>query len=153
LLRARGSRSPVAALTDGTVEEVLDDPFVTGRSAVRRVLLCSGKVSHDAFAARDEHRAPVAVVRVEQLFPWPYDAVGAAVASYPNAREIFWVQEEPENMGPWNFVKGRLYERFEDTHRIRRISRYESGSPATGSATIHAQEQAELLERALAGLQ
>ena len=152
LLRARSSRSPVPALTDGTFEEVLDDPFVTYRDAVRRVVLCSGKVSHDALAARDEHQAPAAVVRVEQLFPWPYDRVSEIVASYPNAREIFWLQEEPENMGPWNFVKGRLYERFEDTHRIQRVSRYESGSPATGSSTIHAQEQAELVERAFVEL-
>jgi 2-oxoglutarate dehydrogenase E1 component len=148
LLRARSSRSPISALTSGTFEEILDDPYVTDHAAVRRVVLCSGKLSQDAFAARDEHQAPAAVVRIEQLYPWPDDALGAVMASYPNAREIFWLQEEPENMGAWNFVKGHLYERYEDTHRIQRISRYESGSPATGSASIHAQEQAELLDRA-----
>jgi 2-oxoglutarate dehydrogenase E1 component len=148
LLRSRFSRSPVSALTEGTFEEVLDDPNVGDPAAVRRVVLCSGKVAADALAYRDETSAPAAVVRVEQLFPWPFDAVGAAVARYPNATEIFWLQEEPENMGPWNAVKGRLYERFENTHRIQRISRYESGSPATGSGGIHSQEQAELIERA-----
>jgi 2-oxoglutarate dehydrogenase E1 component len=149
LLRSRFSRSPVSALTEGTFEEVLDDPNVPDPAAVRRIVLCSGKVSADALAARDEVQAPAAVVRVEQLFPWPFDAIDAVVARYPNAREIFWLQEEPENMGPWNAVKGRLYERFENTHRIQRVSRYESGSPATGSGGIHAQEQAELIERAL----
>jgi multifunctional 2-oxoglutarate metabolism enzyme len=152
LLRTRSSRSPVDKLIEGTFEEVLVDPFVSDPAAVRRVVLCSGKVSHDAIAGRDERQSPAAVVRVEQLFPWPYDQVEAVIASYPNASEIFWLQEEPENMGPWNFVKGRLYERFERTHRIQRVSRYESGSPATGSGTIHAQEQAELIERVFDGL-
>src|SRR5690606_11763130 len=82
--------------------------------------------------------------------PWPYDTIDAVVARYPNATEIFWLQEEPENMGPWNFVKGRLYERFEQSHRIQRVSRFESGSPATGSVGIPARDQAELIERALA---
>src|SRR4029079_15485376 len=102
-------------------------------NAVRRVVFCSGKVAADALAGRDELQAPAAVVRIEQLFPWPFDAVAAVMARYPNANEIFWLQEEPENMGPWNAVKGRLYECFEETHRIQRISRFESGSPATGS--------------------
>jgi 2-oxoglutarate decarboxylase len=150
LLRSRFSRSKVEQLTEGTFEEVLDDPNIEDPSTVRRIVFCSGKVAADAMATRDEMQSPSAVVRVEQLFPWPYDAVNAIIERYPNAREIFWLQEEPENMGPWNYVKGRLYERFEDTHRIQRMSRFESGSPATGSGSIHAQEQAELLERTFA---
>ncbi len=113
------------------------------------MVLCTGKIAHEALAAREEHGAPVAVVRVEQLYPWPFDQLDEIVAGYPGADEIVWLQEEPENMGAWNFAKGRLYERFGESHRIRRISRYESGSPATGSATIHAQEQAELLDEAI----
>ena len=89
------------------------------------------------------------MVRVEQLYPWPYDQLDEIVARYPNATDLVWLQEEPENMGPWSFVKGRLYERFDDTHRIHRVSRYESGSPATGSHAVHAQEQTQLLARAL----
>ena len=151
LLRSKHSRSPVSALTDGTFEEVLDDPFVADPSAVRRVVFCSGKVAFDAMAERDRSGAPVAVVRVEQLFPWPFDGVAEVLERYPNAREIVWLQEEPENMGPWNFVKGRFYEEHEHTHDIRRASRFESGSPATGSHRIHEQEQAEIIARALQG--
>ncbi|MGE3620780.1 MAG: 2-oxoglutarate dehydrogenase E1 component, partial [Acidimicrobiia bacterium] len=110
----------------------------------------SGKIGPELIAARDAAGAPVAVVRLEQLYPWPFDQLDEIAARYPQAREIAWLQEEPENMGAWNFVKGRLYERFDATHSIRRISRPESGSPATGSATIHAQEQAALLAAALA---
>jgi 2-oxoglutarate dehydrogenase E1 component len=91
----------------------------------------------------------VAVVRVEQVYPWPSDQLDEIVARYPQAKEIVWLQEEPENMGAWNFAKGWLYQRFDDTHQIRRVSRFESGSPAGGSHTVHVQEQAQLLETAL----
>jgi 2-oxoglutarate dehydrogenase E1 component len=149
LLRAKQSRSPVSDLLSGTFEELLGDTTVADPAAVQRVVLCSGKVAVDAEAERDRLGAPVAIARVEQLYPWPFDAVAAELARYPNAKEIVWLQEEPENMGPWNAIKGRLYERHDDTHTIRRVSRFESGSPACGSAKVHAQEHAELLERAL----
>ncbi|MEQ8840449.1 MAG: multifunctional oxoglutarate decarboxylase/oxoglutarate dehydrogenase thiamine pyrophosphate-binding subunit/dihydrolipoyllysine-residue succinyltransferase subunit [Acidimicrobiales bacterium] len=149
LLRAKQSRSPVTDLLSGTFEELLRDTTIDDPAAVRRVVLCSGKVAVDAEAERDRLGSPVAIARVEQLYPWPFDAVAAELARYPNADEIVWLQEEPENMGPWNAIKGRLYERHEETHRIRRASRFESGSPACGSAKVHAQEQAELLAKAL----
>jgi 2-oxoglutarate dehydrogenase E1 component len=150
LLRAQQSRSPVSALVNGTFEEVLDDPGVADPSAVDKVLLCSGKVAYALMAARDAAQAPAAVVRIEQVFPWPVDGVAGVLARYPNAKSIRWVQEEPENMGAWNNVKGRLYESHGDTHTIERVSRSESGSPATGSKTIHDQEHEALLEKALA---
>jgi 2-oxoglutarate dehydrogenase E1 component len=145
LLRATQSRSPVTAFTEGTFEEVLDDAGVADRAAVETVLVCSGKVGYALQARRDELTAPYAVVRVEQVFPWPFAAMDAALASYPNAKHIRWVQEEPENMGPWTFVKGRLYEALGDRYSIERVSRSESGSPATGSKTIHDQEVEDLL--------
>ena len=161
LLRARSSRSRRADLRSGTFEEVLGDPGVAGGSSgiadpvdpgtVRRVIFCSGKVAYDAMALRDERAAPVAVCRVEQLFPWPFAALAGELQRYPGAREILWLQEEPENMGPWNAVKGRLYEAHEDTHTIRRVSRPESGSPAGGSARVHAQEQEDLVHEAVLG--
>jgi 2-oxoglutarate dehydrogenase E1 component len=150
LLRAQESRSSVSDLTHGTFEEVIDDPGVTDPAAVETVLACSGKVGYVLMAARDARQAPVAVLRVEQIFPWPFDAVAAALERYPNAKRVRWVQEEPENMGPWNSVKGRLYEALGDRFEIERVSRSESGSPATGSKTIHDQEQADLVDAALA---
>jgi multifunctional 2-oxoglutarate metabolism enzyme len=140
----------VEALLEGSFRETIDDPYVSDPASVRRIVLATGKVGHDAIAARDAAGAPVAVVRVEQLYPWPFDQLDEIVARYPNAADIVWLQEEPENMGAWTFVRGRLYDRFGDSHSIRRVSRYESGSPATGSHTVHAQEQAQLLEAALA---
>jgi len=149
-LRARTSQSDIADLTDGRFYELLDDPNVGDRNAVERIVLCTGKVSKEAIAHRDEVQAPAAVVRIEQLYPWPTHRVAEILASYPNAREIFWLQEEPENMGAWNFVKGHLYEPFGKDYAISRVSRPESGSPATGSSAVHKQEQAQLLATALA---
>ena len=119
LLRAKPARSPIEALVDGTFEEVLADPAELDASAVNRVVLATGKVAQDAIAARDERGAPVAIVRVEQLYPWPHAALVEQIGRYANASEIVWLQEEPENMGAWNFVKGRLYDGFGDSHKIR----------------------------------
>ena len=149
LLRAKVMRSPVEELLTGSFHETLDDPGGPDAAAVRRVVLACGKVAHDAMVARDAAGAPVAVVRVEQLYPWPFDQLDEIVARYPGARELVWLQEEPENMGAWNFAKGRLYDRFGETHSIHRVSRFESGSPATGSHAVHAQEQAQLLAHVL----
>ncbi|MCX7620122.1 MAG: multifunctional oxoglutarate decarboxylase/oxoglutarate dehydrogenase thiamine pyrophosphate-binding subunit/dihydrolipoyllysine-residue succinyltransferase subunit [Acidimicrobiales bacterium] len=156
LLRAKASRSPVSELTSGSFEELLDDPEMTDQrtAAVSRVVFCSGKVGVEAIAARTElggpDRVPVAVIRIEQLYPWPYDAVATVLQRYPAARQIYWLQEEPENMGPWNFVKGRFYERHGDTHQIHRVSRPESASPATGVQAIHLQEQQQLFDESFA---
>ena len=151
LLRAKPAHSRIEDLTDGTFEELLDDPFVDDAeaAAVRAVVLCTGKISHDMIEARDAAEAPLAVLRAEQLYPWPGDQLAQTLRRYPNARDIIWLQEEPENMGAWNFVKGRLYERHGEDYKITRMSRPESGSPATGSASIHAQEQTELLQRVI----
>ena len=152
-LRAKTSRSPIEALTRGSFEEVLDDTGIADPKTVSRIIFASGKVAVEAEAYRDERQIQnVGVVRVEQLYPWPFKRVAACLDRYFNGREIVWLQEEPENMGAWNAVKGRLYEAHGETHRIRRVSRHESGSPATGSVAIHKQEQAELLDRAFGGL-
>ena len=116
---------------------------------MRRIVLCSGKIGQEALAERDKRGAPVAIVRVEQLYPWPHEQLTDIAARYPEAREIVWLQEEPANMGAWAFAQDRLAERFADTHTVLRVSRYESGSPATGSHTIHVQEQEAILDAAL----
>ena len=150
LLRARTARSKIEELTSGTFQEVIDDTGVDDPGAVTRVVFATGKVSHDALAARDEVGSTAAVARVEQLYPWPFEQVAEVLGRYPNADEIVWLQEEPENMGAWNSVKGRLYEAHGDTHQIHRVSRTESGSPATGSHAVHQQEQAAILAAAFA---
>ena len=121
------------------------------RSSTRsggRVVLCSGKVAYDALARRDELGEPgrtVAVVRVEQLYPWPKTTIEGILKGYPHSEEVVWLQEEPENMGAWNFVHGRLHKMLRSSHLLRHVSRAESASPATGSAALHRLEQDDLL--------
>ena len=153
LLRARESRSPVEALTQGSFAEVLDDASDADPSEVRRVILCSGKVAYEAMARRDDRRAPVAVVRVEQLYPWPDARIAELLDRYDRADSVYWLQEEPENMGAWPFVHGRLHRNLASRgSKLGHASRRESGSPATGSAKVHLREQAELLDRAFEGV-
>ena len=115
LLRAKVAVSPVSDFTDEGFRPVLPDPGVGGQpldgSAVRRVLLCSGKVAYDLMAQREsEGTADVAVVRVEQLYPLPAQQIAEALEQYPNATDVVWVQEEPANMGAWQFMAVNLPE-------------------------------------------
>jgi multifunctional 2-oxoglutarate metabolism enzyme len=144
-LRMTQSQSMVDDLTHGTFEEVLDDPAVTDRDSITRLVFCSGKVAWDAMAERDKRQAPVAVVRIEQLYPFPLEQMNEILRRYPNARQLVWLQEEPENMGPWNFIEHRTWRIKERGYDIRHVARAESGSPATGSKAIHDQELAELM--------
>ncbi len=151
-LRMRQTRSSVAELTEGSFREVLDDPGVFDRSSVRRVVFCSGKVAWDAMVERDRREAPVAVVRVEQLYPLPTEQMYAILEYYPNAREIVWLQEEPENMGAWKFIEHRIWRVKERGYDLRHAARFESGSPATGSKTVHDQELVDLMNETFEGL-
>jgi 2-oxoglutarate decarboxylase len=145
-LRMKESRSMIDDLTTGSFEEVLDDPKVTDRDSIRRLVFCSGKIAWDAIAERDRRGAPAAIVRVEQLYPFPSERMQEVLAQYPNARDLVWLQEEPENMGAWNFVEARTWRIKERGYELRHVSRVESGSPATGTKAIHEQELADLME-------
>jgi 2-oxoglutarate dehydrogenase complex dehydrogenase (E1) component-like enzyme len=151
-LRMPHTRSPGSELTAGGFRLTLDDRAELDRDAVRRVLLCTGKVAHELMDKRDELRAPAAVVRVEQLYPWPEDEILTTVTSYPNAHEVWWVQEEPVNMSAWNFAHARLARALRDRAELRHVAREASASPATGSQTIHEREQQQLLTAAFEGL-
>jgi multifunctional 2-oxoglutarate metabolism enzyme len=152
LLRSRRSRSSIEDLERGRFWEVIDDVSPLEASDVRRLVLASGKVAYDVIDGRDRAEAPVAVVRVEQLYPWPDEQVATVVDRYPSASQVVWVQEEPENMGAWSFVHGRLHRLLREHHELRHVSRIESGSPATGSTTLHQMEQEDLVKRALQDL-
>ncbi|NDA78470.1 MAG: multifunctional oxoglutarate decarboxylase/oxoglutarate dehydrogenase thiamine pyrophosphate-binding subunit/dihydrolipoyllysine-residue succinyltransferase subunit, partial [Actinobacteria bacterium] len=152
-LRMKESRSPISELEPGTsFQEVLDDPGVTDRAGVKRVVFCSGKVAWDAISERNKRNAPVAVVRVEQLYPFPVEQMMEILAKYPNAREVVWLQEEPSNMGPWHFVEHRVWRIKDQGYDLRRVARVASGSPATGSKTVHDQELADLMDETFQNL-
>ncbi len=148
MLRAAATRSPLADFERGSFQTVLDDR-VSDVEAVTRVVLASGKVAHEAIARRDAISAStIAVVRVEQLYPWPAEEIERTLALYPNVVEVIWLQEEPENMGAWPFVHLQMHDRLRHL-RVVHVARAESASPATGSSLVHAAEQADLLVRAV----
>jgi 2-oxoglutarate dehydrogenase E1 component len=148
LLRAPAAESPASAFPTGAFQRTITDPEAS--AATRRLLLCSGKVAFDLLAHRAKHPAPaVAVVRVEQLYPFPADEIAALLSVLPAVAEARWVQEEPRNMGAWSFVQPRLAELLGD-RPLRYVGRPGNPSPATGSARLHQLEQEHLVEEAFA---
>ncbi|WP_165230492.1 2-oxoglutarate dehydrogenase E1 component [Aquisphaera insulae] len=147
LLRHKAAVSPVDQLTVGSFRNVLDDATTSDRAG--RVVLCSGKVYYDLVARREAvgKEKEVAIIRVEQLYPWPADELKKVLARYGAATEWVWVQEESQNMGAWTFVAPRLQELTKG--HFQYVGRDASASPATGSKLVHDQEQAELVEAAI----
>jgi multifunctional 2-oxoglutarate metabolism enzyme len=144
-LRMPVTASPIDAFTSGGFQPVLDDP--TPPAEVERVIFCTGKFGHELIARRDAEQAAVAIVRLEQLYPWPRSEIAAALARYPNAA-VFWAQEEPGNMGARYFARRRI-EEMTGGRVVDVVARVESPSPATGSSTVHDAEQKALLDAAI----
>ena len=144
MLRLKAAASGLKDFTTGTFQKVIDDPSVQNAS---RLILCSGKIYYDLIAERAKlNESSTAIVRVEQLYPFPAQEIAAIFAKHPNAN-LLWVQDEPANQGPWPFV-------FENSQVIlegrtlRRVSRRATASPATGSSHLHEEEQKALIMEA-----
>jgi 2-oxoglutarate dehydrogenase E1 component len=160
LLRHPLAVSRLPEFTAGGFQPVLDDVAVDGApeagvtvdpARAKRLLLCSGKIYYALLAGRRDRQADgTALVRVEQLYPFPFRELETILARYPEAREVFWVQEEPWNMGAWHFVEPRLRRMLAADRRLSYVGRAEAASPASGSYKIHQQEEAELVNRAFA---
>ncbi|MBX6312565.1 MAG: 2-oxoglutarate dehydrogenase E1 component [Isosphaeraceae bacterium] len=147
LLRRPTAVSPIKDFVAGHFREVLDD--VIDPQGVRRVVLCSGKVYYDLLDRREKagKTREVALVRLEQFYPWPAEALQAALGRYTEAQEWVWAQEESQNMGGWFFVEPRLRELMGVPFEY--VGRDASASPATGSHAVHEREQVELVEAAI----
>ncbi len=147
MLRADAACSPVDELASGSFQPVLGDREATN---VRAVLLCSGKIAHELRAERAAQNAmDRAIVTIEQFYPFPEAALAEALRAFPETAKIVWVQEEPANMGALSYVRPRLKSAVGGRH-VTSIKRYESASPATGSAKAHALEQKALVKLAFA---
>lgn len=145
LLRHPKAVSGLSDFTSGRFQEVIADDVVKPTSA-RKVVLCSGKVYYDLIEKREKDKIKdVAVIRLEQLHPFPKNQVDDLLAKYTKAEDFVWLQEEPENMGYWNYVQ-RIY----PERSFKLISRKASASPATGFAKVHAEEQELIIEKAFA---
>jgi 2-oxoglutarate decarboxylase len=148
LLRHPRATSSVQEFTGAGFVEVIGEAGETETAQVSRVVFCSGKIYYDLLAARDERKAAhVALVRMEQLYPFASDQVSDILARYSATAEVVWAQEEPRNMGPWRFMHEHIQPLLDGTRReLRYVGRPESASPATGSGKRHQQEQAEIVE-------
>ena len=149
LLRLEDAMSHVADFTEHGLQLVIDDPKVESPEQVRRVLLCTGKVYYTLDEARTQReQKDVAVVRVEELYPFHEAEIREAVARYGKATEIFWVQEEPKNRGAWGYMQPRLREMFPD-RLVEYRGRDASASPAAGTKKMSDLEEQELVENSL----
>ena len=150
LLRHPLVASAPKELADGRFRSVIDDSEARQRSSgVRRLVLCSGKIYVDLVTSDRRQSSPqVAVCRVEQLAPFPRVALREVIDGYPSLVEVAWLQEEPENMGAWDWVRGQLEEVIEERCTLRYIGRVRSASPSEGSAAWHQINQRRLIDEA-----
>ena len=150
LLRHPLSVSTLDDLTKTSFQTVIQETQPLDAAKVDRVVFCSGKVYFDLFQAREKaERNNVALVRIEQLYPFPRDGFEQALAMYPNAKEVVWCQEEPENQGAWYQIKHRLAAYLQPQHKLLYVSRKGSSSTAVGYLKVHQKEQEALVQAAL----
>jgi 2-oxoglutarate dehydrogenase E1 component len=150
LLRHPLVASTPKELAEGRFRSVIDDSDARQRvSSVRRLVLCSGKVYVDLVSSeRRQVSSNVAICRVEQLAPFPRVALREVLDGYPSLEEVVWLQEEPENMGAWDWVRGQLVETIQDQFSLRYIGRVRSASPSEGSSAWHQINQRRLVDEA-----
>ena len=152
LLRHPQSVSTLSDLTHGQFQPVIGEVETLDAQAVKRIVFCSGKLYFDLTAGRENAGIKdVAIVRVEQLYPFPKEGFEAALASFPNAIDIVWAQEEPENQGAWYQIKHRLAAHLSQQHKLLYATRAGSASTAVGYLKVHNKEQAEVVSEALTG--
>ena len=156
LLRAKDASSPISEFTGGGFQTVLterDEAVVKNAAKVKRVIACSGKVYYDLVKKREEKGAQdVAIIRVEQLYPFPHKAFAAELKRFSKATDLVWCQDEPQNQGAWFFIQHNIHENMLAGQKLGYAGRAASASPAVGYAHLHAEQQKNLVEAAFAKL-
>jgi 2-oxoglutarate dehydrogenase E1 component len=154
LLRNKDAASPLQAFTKGEFRTVIPESDATVDPAkVKRLIVCSGKVYFDLVRKRQERgSADVAILRVEQVYPFPHRAFAAEMKKYPNATEVVWCQDEPQNQGAWFFIQHLIHENMLEGQRLGYAGRPASASPAVGYAHLHQDQQKALLDQAFGKL-
>ena len=156
LLRNKDATSPLSEFTKGGFQTVIpeqDEAIVKNAAKVKRVIACSGKVYYDLVKKREESGATdVAIVRVEQLYPFPHKAFAAELKKYSKATDIVWCQDEPQNQGAWFFIQHNIHENMLAGQKLGYAGRPASASPACGYAHLHVEQQKNLVEAAFAKL-
>ncbi len=153
LLRNKDATSPISEFTKGGFQTVIGETREIKAEKVKRVIVCSGKVYFDLVKKREDKGADdVAIVRIEQLYPFPHKAFGAELKKYPNATDIVWCQDEPQNQGAWFFIQHNLHENMSEGQRLGYAGRAASASPAVGYSHLHQDQQKALIEAAFGKL-
>ena len=156
LLRNKDATSPLSEFTKGGFQTVIPEQnadVVKKAEKVKRIIACSGKVYYDLVKKREEKgQDDVAIIRVEQLYPFPHKAFAAEIKRFPNAVDIVWCQDEPQNQGAWFFVQHQIHENMLDGQKLGYAGRAASASPAVGYAHLHQEQQKALIEAAFAKL-
>lgn len=150
LLRHKECTSSLDDLASGFYQRVLPEVDDIDPEMVKHIILCSGKVYYELLIERRaKKRNDIAIVRVEQLYPFPGPELDALLKCYSETRDLVWVQEEPKNQGAWDFVKPRIPAMLDDKWNLHYVGRESSSAPAVGSAKLHAVQQRELVDRAI----
>jgi 2-oxoglutarate dehydrogenase E1 component len=150
LLRNKDAASPLSEFTRGEFRTVIPEQNADIDAAkVKRVIACSGKVYYDLVKRRDEKKtADVVILRVEQLYPFPHKAFSTELKKYPNATDVVWCQDEPQNQGAWFFVQHYVHENMLEGQKLGYAGRPASASPAVGYAHLHQEQLKALLDQA-----
>ena len=153
LLRHKDAASPLSEFTDGGFQTIIPEHKALKNDKVKRVIACSGKVFYDLSKKREERGIEdVAILRVEQLYPFPHKTFATELKKYPNATEVVWTQDEPQNQGAWFFVQHYIQENMLDGQKLGYSGRAASASPAAGYAHLHQEQQIALVEGAFGKL-
>jgi len=153
LLRNKDATSPLSEFTKGGFQTVIPEMKDIKADKVKRVVACSGKVYYDLVKKREEKGADdVAIIRVEQLYPFPHKAFAAELKKYPKATEIVWCQDEPQNQGAWFFIQHNIHENMHEGQKLGYAGRAASASPAVGYSHLHQDQQKALIEAAFSKL-
>lgn len=153
LLRAKDAASPLSEFTKGMFQTVIPENKVLKADKVKRVVACSGKVYYDLVKRREENgHDDTAIIRVEQLYPFPHKAFATEMKKYPNVSEVVWCQDEPQNQGAWFFVQHYIHENMNEGQKLGYAGRAASASPAVGYSHLHQEQQKALVDAAFGKL-
>jgi 2-oxoglutarate dehydrogenase E1 component len=153
LLRNKDAASPVSEFTKGGFQTIIPESADLKNDKVKRVLVCSGKVYYDLAKKREEKgHDDTAILRLEQLYPFPHKAFASELKKYPNATEIVWCQDEPQNQGAWFFIQHNIHENMLEGQKLGYAGRAASASPAVGYSHLHQDQQRALVDAAFAKL-
>jgi len=149
LLRSKDAASPLAEFTQGKFQAVISETEALDKDKVRRIIACSGKVYYELLATRRKRGiVDMAIIRIEQLYPFPHDDLSAQIAAYPHATEVVWCQEEPGNQGAWHRIQHYLLRHLRPGMKLDYALRPSSAAPAPGYLALHNEQQKDVIESA-----